>query len=449
MARLRSYLAAAQIRIRAIGDHGSLPPGLAHELEETTPNWRTFSRLEEELAEYREGYLVLSGHPGAGKTLMSAGFQPTGSKLDIVGRYFGGGHASFDLPAIYYRHLTSFAKWLSVEASFRSNRAVAVSHDASVGELAESIAKNLNAIGSQFVGRSSLGVLFIDGAEASPSDSQPCFLEYLPATPPTGLAVVLTTSDADSLIRKYGHLSVSRAIDTLPLPLLDCERIIARKLGEDVPFSQITRIAELSEGNPLALSYYVREIRSAIERGESDPWSEIEGGPDEYYLRVWNRFSDDSPAQYLLALMARMRGAIPEHELFGIIPASKRLECVDAFRMLKYLFRATEGGIRFYHESFRDFVLSQTANLHSDIHCTISDYFATASDSDYATANLLHHHAARRPEDATRPPFARRLGSITPQHVAPTLSYCSAILWRSCGTGWKQGMSSSPSDFYC
>ena len=314
-ARSRSHGSAAtsrlaSVKFRAIDVRGYVPSSLARELDESIPNWRTFSRLEEELAGPPEGYVVLSGHPGAGKTLISAGFQPADDRMSVVGRYFASGDGGSEFPPAYYRNVATFAQWLSAEASLKSSQAEGVRPDATTAEFARSIAKNLEVICSTIADHN-LGILIIDGVEAAPTDTLPSFLEYLPSKPPERLTIVLTTNDFTSLLRKFDQLSVSKEVETLPLPLADCERLIARKLGESIPLSQVVRIAELSEGNPLTLSYYVREIQSAIERGELEPWSVLEGGPDEYYLRVWNRFARDSPAQYLLALTARMRGPIP------------------------------------------------------------------------------------------------------------------------------------------
>ena len=392
-ASLHEYLTAASVRFRGIGDHAYLPIGLSRELQGTSPNWRTFSRIEESLTAHQKGYVLLSGHPGAGKTLISAGFQPTTNKMVIVGRYFAGGHPGSDLPPVYHMHLASFAKWLSVEASFRSDHAVAIRPDAPIGELAESISKNLNAIALTFKVRGSCGVLIIDGAEPAQHESQPCFLEYLPPAPPDGLAIILTTSDSNTLIQRYRHLIAPTVVDTLPLPLADCESLVAKGLGEAASFEDVRRIAELSEGNPLTLSYYVREVLSSRSRGEPNPWSAFVGGLDQFYERVWNRFSNDPSARYLLALAARVRGAISEEELLAIITPSQRAGCAEAFKALRYLFRDTPEGVRFYHESFRSFVLQRTAILHTEVHTAIADYCTSATDSTYAAANLLHHHA--------------------------------------------------------
>ena len=106
-ARLRSYLEAVPVEFRAIDDHGYLPPDLARELQESIPNWRTLRRLEEVLADQPGGYVVLWGHPGSGKTLISAGFKPADDRMFVVGRYFAGGHGGSELPPAYYRHLAT------------------------------------------------------------------------------------------------------------------------------------------------------------------------------------------------------------------------------------------------------------------------------------------------------------------------------------------------------
>ena len=204
-------------------------------------NWKNRSRIGERSDDSRrcwrinpKRYVVLSGHPGSGKTLISAGFQPADNRMLVVGRYFAGGHGGSDLPPAYYRHLATFAQWLSDEASFKSGQAEGVGPDTTTAEFARSIAKNLEVICST-VADDHLGILIIDGVEAAPTDTQPSFLEYLPSKPPERLAVVLTTNDVASLLRKFSQLSVFKEVETLPLPLPDCERLLVRTLGESIP----------------------------------------------------------------------------------------------------------------------------------------------------------------------------------------------------------------------
>src|SRR5262249_52303304 len=75
LARLHSYLEEAGVRFRSAAGRQPLPGPLARELQDSVPNRRTHWRLEEALAGPRRGYVVLSGHPGSGKTLIVAGFR--------------------------------------------------------------------------------------------------------------------------------------------------------------------------------------------------------------------------------------------------------------------------------------------------------------------------------------------------------------------------------------
>ena len=391
LARLQGYLVAADVEFHSQIDVEHLPPTLAREVESTIPNSRSLCQLEEELSERHDGYLVLTGHPGSGKTLIVASFQPTGDRMLVVGRYFSGGYVGSDSTPAYYRQLSTFAQWLSTQASLRTGQVVAVRFDLTAGEFANSIIANMKAMGASFSGEQR-GVLLIDGVDADHSNTLPGFVEYLPATPPRGLAIVITTSNSASLAKKAEHLRIAKEIFTQPLPRNDCERLVRRRVPYPLRPSEAARIVELSEGHPLTLSYFINEFVAATERGDENPGAVLEGGPEEYYLRVWNRFAEGSPTQYLLSLIASLRGAVAKDELVKMLPASQKTAFVNSFESIRYLFRIDRGSVRFYHESFRDFITAQATSFLDDIHETLAHYCESAANSEYALTNFLYHH---------------------------------------------------------
>ena len=94
----------------------------------------------------------------------------------------------------------------------------------------------------------------------------------------------------------------------------------------------------------------------------------LEGGPDDYYLRVWNRsaselFRSVSPGVNGQDAGAGTGGRALSHHP-GVAKDGKR-RIVQGFGTCTV---SRTSGIRFYHESFRDFVLSQTPNLDTDLH---------------------------------------------------------------------------------
>jgi hypothetical protein len=400
LARLQSYLDAVNLNFRSARDHEELPPALERELASTIPNNRTLWQIEEAVARRRHGYLVLTGHPGAGKTLVTASFQPSTDEIRVVGRYFAGGFPGNDLPPTHYRRLAPFALWLSGEAILRSTEATAVQSDASVTALTESIANNLNAIAATFKD-GELGVLFIDGVDPAATDASPTFVDSLPPDVPTHLVIVITTQDCGTLATRFAHLQLSDTISTTPLPLYDCEWLVTKELGETLLPSQAAYVAELSQGHPLTLKYFINELQNAIAQGADEPLTVLDGGPDDYYLRLWNRFATEGFVHYLLALIARLRGAITETELFHILPPDQRFDFSSSLAKIRHLLRVEDNAIRFYHESFRDFVHSQTAMWDEQIHVALAKYCHTEVNSEYATANVLNHHLLAFDESAS------------------------------------------------
>jgi hypothetical protein len=124
LAGLRSYLEEAGVRLRSASNPGPLPGLLSRELKESVPNRRTLWRLEEILAERKPGYVVLSGHPGSGKTLAIAGFRPS-AEMRVVARYFASSYAGSEVSAAHHGRIATFAQWLSNEAALKAPAAAA------------------------------------------------------------------------------------------------------------------------------------------------------------------------------------------------------------------------------------------------------------------------------------------------------------------------------------
>jgi hypothetical protein len=397
LARLHSYLEEAGVRFRSAAGRQPLPGPLARELQDSVPNRRTHWRLEEALAGPRRGYVVLSGHPGSGKTLIVAGFRPA-AEMRVVARYFASGHAGSELAAPHHGRLATFAQWLSNEAAIRSAAAAPARADSTVEQFSQSIATNLEALGKAAGKEGRPGVLLIDGVDAgelAPTE----FIPYLPRTPPAGLAIVLTTANSEVLKARFYDLQIACEVATEPLLPYDCERLVLKRLSGRLTQSQAARVAELSQGHPLTLTYLVKEVAAALDRGEQDPVSSLgalHGGLEDYYASVWARLSSQNAARHLLILIARLRQAVPEQQLPQILTQEQQDSFLDSLNRVRHLLRSDGGALRFYHESFREFVIARSRVLDEQIHAAIAQYCESAPTAEYAVANVLHHRMNAR-----------------------------------------------------
>ncbi|MDZ4780017.1 MAG: serine protease [Planctomycetia bacterium] len=404
LAKLAAFLDDIGAPFRSSVAYEELPAPLAVELRDAVPNSRMLWLLEQAVEDCRDGYVLLGGSPGSGKTLVAASFEPLQQNSTLIGRYFAGGYRGSDLPPAYYREIATFASWLSNEASIRSQSAIAVTAATPTADLGSSIAKNLKAL-SESLKTGERGVLIIDGVDTATLTHSVDFLDFLPSAPPPGLVIVLITTNPLSLRETYDHLSIGRDVEMGRLPQYDCEWLILKRLRDKVLPSQAATIAERSEGHPLTLQYFVNEVAACPADHVEEAIARLErsAGPTAYYERVWNRLPANGTSRYLLATIAVARSSLKRDELTRCIPGEQQPALLDCFAAVAHLLRQESRHLQFYHESFRDFVLDKSLALHDSIHEQLYRYCEATPASTYSITNRLYHRlrsSAHRPTAA-------------------------------------------------
>lgn len=394
--RLQKYLDSAAVPYESVKGFADTDALFHADLKNARPNLRTFWELEEAAQSGTRGYVALSGSPGSGKTLISAGFQPSAPQNIVVGRYFVDTTAyGSNLPAEHYRQASTFAVWLAGEAALATREAVGVTREQPLPELMTSIVHNLAALGAYCLGKSQRGILLVDLADPWPSTSEATgFLRLLPESPPDGLCVVLVTSNPNLLQQSYPDLCIGSAVAVSRLPPGDCESLVLGSLGSAVPMSRVLEIAHASEGNPLILTLLIREEKAALAAGtQGEP---LEGvtfpSIDAYYERTWKRRSGKSATVWLLGLVARLRHGVVADQLVGMLPPTMQADFPASYAAARHLLRDDYDWVRVYHSSFRAFAVAKTAMLDTVIHDHLATYCLGASATFYGCANLVYHH---------------------------------------------------------
>jgi len=132
--RLQAFLRTAGIELQSTEASSRLPPRLKEQLAHLVPNTRTASDLELAISERENGYVLLTGTPGSGKSLFVAGFQPVEPSFEVVCRYFAGEPDLNNGPPALQRLSRTFADWLCQEAALISPDAVPVPRDATTAD---------------------------------------------------------------------------------------------------------------------------------------------------------------------------------------------------------------------------------------------------------------------------------------------------------------------------
>lgn len=168
-----------------------------------------------------------------------------------------------------------------------------------------------------------------------------------------------------------------------------------RDVLEELSSIQFSKFYELTEGHPLATKTLCNLIERASDKkdlnrilGSIAPLSE---GIDQWYNDLWDSLADDPQDRRLFGLIARVRDKVN----LSIFNRSYPESFQDQFKCKysAYLDISTDYSCKFFHNSFRQFVLKQTGESeedHQNIHKEICDHLLQ-SDDENAKYDLIYH----------------------------------------------------------
>jgi hypothetical protein len=367
---------------------GRWRPRLAHEFPTAGPYEPVSSSvkaLSTALEHYDSGYVVLTGSPGAGKsTLLTRTLRTDDRRAASFYAY---------LPTegenVSRSEATVFLHDLYLEVAGRGGRGRLAPRDHALEDLRAALRDELNALGRRAVRQGRAEIILVDGLDHVRRDPKPShpLLAELPAAEqlPEGVLFVLGTrglADLPDQVRRSVE-GTGRHIELEPLERAAVLRLCAQagleELGE--------RIADLSGGHPLLVRTYLGVASELPHNRREQALADmpVSGGDIwAFYESVWDALKREPEIVGLLALVTRIRGLIRPAWLRE---TGTPLQDLVRLNALRHLFDTRdERGWRFFHASFREFLLRRTAEH--------------AGQSDPAMERAAHLELAERCRDS-------------------------------------------------
>ena len=323
------------------------------------------NQLDEVLPQVNGEYLIVTGLPGSGKsTSLTAYFNVQSStKCEVFSYYcFVGVNDNAQRMRVQAETLRE-----NLLSEFHRRYPDVLKRRFDYSEL--NFYESLKTLASFFVKQDRQLVIFLDGldhAERLEQEVRDTVISALPSDVPNGVTFVVSTQE----LHKWPHFlkRVKECPENhIQMPLfsqsetqdyLENKRQISGLLHAD-----IIDIHNKCEGLPLYLQYAAETLLAAdVVSDAIDSLTPAEHGDiHNYYHFLWEEFDrlGVGDTRHLCAVMACMRFSLHREELFSIQDFLTPPQFEDAYRRMSHLLRDSEYGLSVFHNSFREFVVSQ------------------------------------------------------------------------------------------
>ena len=394
----------------------------------------TINDLENALSKHKRGYLALLGTPGSGKS----------TTLTHTLRYRSGYRV-----VRYYAYVPdSFHQGRGEAASFLHDMVLALksrgfhggrSQAKTTEELLDKFSHQLAELHDSWLSDGVLTLILVDGLDHIERELKTIrsLLEVLPHpdTLPEGVLFILGSQTLElknlpRAVKAQFQADSTRVLNMRPLARTQVfDMIDEAKLSFSLTPDQKEKAYRISDGHPLATSYLIRILAEVSESSAIDEILDnanpYQGHVDQGYDTYWQGIQQNTSLRELLALLARLR--IP----FNPLELARWSDEATVRALVReagfYFHKDTSHRWRFFHNSFRQFILNRTSvNLlderdvtrDRDYHRKLADLASQSSVNPQSWETLYHLACAEEWESvlqlATQEYFRRQFYALRP-----------------------------------
>lgn len=350
--------------------------------------------LESTIAKVGGGYVFLDGPHGIGKSTYCKEFAPQSETIERLGVYHFSEHLRGVTPA-HQAQPDVFFDWLNSLSSTQLTGRPARLLDLPYSELVTRTNKLFEALAQHLRKAKKQGIIFIDGineAVAVGEDSLRRFVGLLPPSVPEGLVVVITGVGFDSIAASLSP--ILQSAERLTLPQLDdsvqhslCVELLDHEKAKP---TTVAALCERAKGHPLYLRYLTELVNGGAKQSEIDELPAFSGKIEDYYETIWAGLTASPDAVHLLALIARLRQAIPVASLAGLLTQSEAAALPSTLTRIRHLLLKPDDAA-IYHSSFSEFIVLKTATVDQSTHSRLADFCFSRESGDYGVLNKVFH----------------------------------------------------------
>lgn len=360
--------------IKELGWTDRFKTSFNHELivdrQKYQPIQSTIDLLNTKLTEHKSGYLFLQGGPGSGKSTLLNQWSK-GLKTRII-RYY-----AFDFvnPSSHLNfHDRGNATYLFFDLVFQLKEAGIYKRDIlpykDLFFLKEVFNEQLKAVGDDFTTSGQTTIIIIDGLDHVPREyklTTDSFLRALPlpSSLPEGVFIILGSQSYNlEDIQQEIKTEFQQGDRTIQIDSLKKEEVYKyiSNLNVSIQLSETQKLQvfEKSQGHPLYLTYLIEKIiKSDLVDYTINSFETIDGSIETYYQKIWNPIQQEESLIHFLGLVARINGSI---NLQFVQEWGIERSVLKSFKeKAKVLFNETENSLSFFHNSFKQFLLSHTS----------------------------------------------------------------------------------------